>query len=131
MRIALTESALDEFNVSCQLNLPFVTVLKKLIFIVEKILMSICGEFVVWSLITNNQCFGKKIKSFYFDNGIDRAGLLAETTVDTFGHIDIVFSRTSFIRFITLCIRIVDLPGVVWSWFRFNGDSSGWASSLA
>ena len=49
-------------------------------------------------------------------NGVDRAGLLAETTVDALGHVNIVARRAA---------------GAVGALLRFDGDRLGRADGLA
>ena len=51
----------------------------------------------------------------YFNNGIDRASLLTEPTVDTLGHIDVISCRS---------------PAPVCSCLGLNGDSLGRADGL-
>ena len=57
--------------------LPAVTVLQKFVLVVVQFLASFGGEFEVWAL----------------DNGIHRAGFLAEAAIDAFHHIDVVTHR--------------------------------------
>lgn len=56
------------------LSLPSVSVVKQLLFVVQQLLMGLCGELKVWTL----------------NNSINGAGFLTETTVDALGHIDVI-----------------------------------------
>jgi hypothetical protein len=65
-------------------NFPFVTILQKLLLVVKEFLVSLCAELKVGSL----------------HNGVHRASLLAEATVDAFGHVDIIAGRAAGIHII-------------------------------
>ena len=82
------------------MGLPFVTVFDQLLLIVEQLFVEERRVLVVGAL----------------DDGINRAGLLAETAEDALGHVDIVFGGA------TRAIR---------TWLRLNDDSECRASSLA
>ena len=63
--------------IMCKCTLPFVTICKQFLLVVQKFLSCLCRKF--------------KIGTFY--DSIDRARLLAKPTVDTFGHINIITCR--------------------------------------
>lgn len=69
--LAVEEVCLD---VGGYLLLPLVSIIEQLLLIIEQLFMCLSGELKVWAL--------------YY--GIYRAGLLAEPTVDTFGHVNII-----------------------------------------
>ena len=73
-----TSPGLD-FHDPSQLRLPFVTVLNQLFLVVEELLVKEGGVLVVGAL----------------NDGINRAGLLAETAEDALGHIDVVLSSST------------------------------------
>lgn len=63
-----------DLDVVRQRALPLVAVCKKLLFVIQQFLSCLCG----------------KLKVGPFHDGIDGARLLAEATVDTFRHIDVI-----------------------------------------
>ena len=89
-----------DFHDTGQLRFPLVTVLNKLLLVVEQLLVEECGVLEVGAL----------------DDGVNGAGLLAETTEDALGHVDIVLSGAA---------------RAIWPRLRLNSDSEGGASSLA
>merc|ERR1711862_837696 len=62
------------FNISCNLSLPFVSIVQQLLLVVKQLLVRLRAELKVRSL----------------NNGINRAGLLTESTIDALGHVNIV-----------------------------------------
>merc|ERR1719494_125996 len=57
----------------------------------------------------------RELKIWTLDNGINRASFLAESTINTLGHVNIVScgSATS-----------------IWAWLSFNCDRLSWTDSL-
>ena len=94
-----TGSCLD-FHNSRQLWFPLVAILNELLFVVEKLLVQEC----------------RVLKVGTFNNRINGASLLAESTEDALRHIDIVLGRAT---------------RAIGSWLRFNLDSKGGASCFA
>jgi hypothetical protein len=97
-----------------QLRLPLVTVRQELLFVVQQLLASLSGVLLVRRCIAGVSiyptCSPEGVLTL--NNGIDGARLLAETAVDTLGHVDIVSSRST---------------GAVLTFLSFNGDSLSWA----
>ena len=62
------------FNVSCNLSLPFITIVQQLLLVVQQLLVGLSGELKVGAL----------------HDGVDGAGLLAESAVDALGHVNVV-----------------------------------------
>src|SRR5262249_34633393 len=60
-----------------ELGLPAVAVRQQLLLVVEELLAGLGGELEVRP----------------FDNGVDRAGLLAEAAIDALGHVDVIARR--------------------------------------
>jgi len=81
------------------LGFPLVSVVEQLLLVVEQLLVGLRGELKVGTLY----------------DSVHRTGLLTETTVDTFGHVDVIASRP---------------PAAVTSRLRFDGDGLGRADSL-
>jgi len=81
------------------LGLPLVSVVEQLLLVVEQLFVRLCGKLKVGALY----------------DSVHRTGLLTETTVDTFGHVDVIASCP---------------PAAVRSRLRFNGDGLSWADSL-
>ena len=81
------------------MRFPFIAVGNELLLVVEKLLVPECGVFEVRS----------------FDNGIDGAGFLAETTEDALGHVDVILGSTA---------------RTVRTRFRFNSNGKGRAGGL-
>lgn len=86
------------FDVSCELWFPSVTIFKQLCFIIEKLFMGNSCALKVWS----------------FNDSINWTGSLTKSTINTLGHINIVFGSSS---------------RSIWSWLTFDRDSLGWAGS--
>lgn len=95
-RLAVQVIGLD---VSCYLALPLVSVGEKFLLVVEKLLMGL----------------GRELEVGTFDDRVHWARLLAESTVDTLGHVDIV----------TRCPS-----GAVLTLLSLNRDSLGRADSF-
>lgn len=89
-----------DFHDSCKLGLPLVTVLDQLLLVVEKLLVKECRVF--------------KVRAF--DNSIDGASFLAESTEYALGHVDVVLGGAA------RAIR----PRL-----RLNRDGESWARGLA
>src|SRR5580765_8054660 len=90
-----------ERDVLGDLALPAITVREQALLVVVELLACLGGEFEIWA----------------FDDGIDRAGLLAKAAIDAFHHIDVVARGAS---------RSVIAP-----WTRFNGDRLRGANRFA
>ena len=83
-------------QVACNLWFPFITILKKLLFVIEKLLQE--GTWVQrkvkTSALNSTSChlssFCGELKVRSLNNCIDRTSLLAEPTVDALGHIDVI-----------------------------------------
>lgn len=86
------------FDVSGELWFPSVTIFKQLLFVVKQFLM---GN-------------GSVLKVRSFNDSINRAGSLAESTIDAFGHVDIILGGSS---------------GSIRSGLTFNCDGLSWTSS--
>ena len=92
------ESASDlRFDVSSELWFPSVTVFKQLLFVVKQLFVCNGGVLKIWSL----------------DDSINRASGLTKSTINAFGHVNIILGGSS---------------GSIWSWLTFNCDGFGWAS---
>lgn len=81
---------------SSQLWLPLITIRQQLLLVVQQLLSRLSRVLGVWRL----------------DNGIDWAGLLAETAVDALGHVNVVAGGAA---------------GSVFALFGFDGDGLCWA----
>ena len=92
-------SGLD-FHDTCELGLPLVTVLNKLLLVVEQLLVQESGVLEVGAL----------------NNGVDGASLLAESTEDALGHIDVVLGSST---------------GAIRSGLTLDGDGESRASGFA
>jgi hypothetical protein len=97
-----------------QLRLPLVSVRQELLLVVQQLLAGLGGILLVRRCIKASAYVpifspGGELT---LNNGIDGARLLAETAVDTLGHVDIVSSRST---------------GAVLTFFSFNSDSLSWA----
>lgn len=86
------------FDVSCKLWLPSVTIFKQFFFTVEKFFMSNGSALKVWS----------------FNDSVDWTSSLTKSTINTLGHVNIVFGSSSW---------------SIWSWLTFNCDSFSWTGS--
>jgi hypothetical protein len=61
-------------EILCNLHFPLITIAKKLLLIIQEFFMRFSRKFVIGSL----------------HNGIDRTGFLTESTIDAFGHVNII-----------------------------------------
>ena len=95
------------FHDSGQLGLPLVAILDELLLVVEKLLVKEGRVFEVGAL----------------DDGVDRAGLLAEATEDALGHVDVVLGRTARAIRSRLTLNL-DGKGRTGSFAKFAGDAS-------
>lgn len=82
------------------MGLPFVAVLDQLLLVVKKFLVKECRVLVVGA----------------FNDGINRAGLLAEATEDALRHVDVVLGSAT---------------RSIWAGLRLDDDGKGRARSLA
>src|ERR1700683_5037650 len=67
-----------EGQIRGDLSLPAVAIRQQLVLVVEQLFAGLGGEFEIGP----------------FDDGVDRAGFLAEAAIDAFGHVDVVPGRT-------------------------------------
>ena len=88
------------FDVSSQLRFPSVAVCQQFLLVVEQLFMGDGGILIVRA----------------FDNGINRASLLAKSTINAFCHVDIVSGSSS---------------RTIGSGFTLDSDGIGGASSCA
>lgn len=87
-------------DVRRDLRLPLVSVIEELLFVVEQLFVR----------------FGRELKVGALYDGVYRTRLLAESTVNTFGHVNVVASGS---------------PAAVGSSLRFNGDGLSWTNGFA
>lgn len=96
---------------------PLVSIVEKLLLVVQQLLVSLRGELKVWALELERQhqihimytyaYIHTHTHSSHLHNGVHRTRLLAEAAVDAFGHVDVVTGRP---------------PAAVGTSLRLNGD---------
>lgn len=86
-------------DVGCNLSLPLVAVVEQLLLVVQQLLVRLRRELKVgtlrgWETFNKRTVGGPRGRrvplSAHLHDGIHRAGLLAEATVDALGHVDVV-----------------------------------------
>lgn len=117
----MEHSAIEAFRPKVLRNLSFPTVpiLKQLLFVIQKFLhqwrniriilihLALTAYDSAKIMHTNLVSFRCKLKVGSFNNGIYRARLLAESTIDTLCHVNIIPSSPT---------------ATIFSFLRFNGD---------
>lgn len=116
-QVARSPVQVVSLDVGGDLSLPLVPIVEQFLLVVQQLLMCLSGELKVGALQEGGRSarqpppgasvLATSTGPTHLHNGVNRAGLLAEATVDTLGHVDVVACSPA---------------AAIGSWLSLNGD---------